>query len=37
VDTFVLADLDETVVRLKIPDTAAIPWLPDLIRQQAPT
>src|SRR4051795_4723295 len=23
--------------RLKIPDAAAVPWLPDLIRQQAPT
>ena len=22
--------------RLKIPDAAAVPWLPDLIRQQAP-
>ena len=23
--------------RLKIPDAAAVPWLPELIRQQAPT
>ena len=23
--------------RLKIPDAAAVPWLPDLIRQRAPT